>query len=85
MTEGQTGRDAIYAMGYTEDELHRLTDQGQLFAASTRALLAEAGIGPGMRVLDVGCGPGDVSLLAAAWERACLESACKRAGSPGSA
>ena len=65
MTQGQTGRDAIYALGYTEDELHRLADQGQLYASSTRALLLEAGIGPGMRVLDVGCGPGDVSLLVA--------------------
>jgi SAM-dependent methyltransferase len=65
MTQGQTGRDAIYTMGYTEDESRRLTDQGQVFASSTRALLQEAGIGPGMRVLDVGCGPGDVSLLVA--------------------
>lgn len=30
-------------------------------AAFTRSLLAEAGIGPGMRVLDAGCGAGDVS------------------------
>jgi ubiquinone/menaquinone biosynthesis C-methylase UbiE len=65
MTQGQTGRDAIYALGYTEDELRRLTDQGQLYASSTRALLLDAGIGPGMSVLDVRCGPGDVSLLAA--------------------
>jgi hypothetical protein len=56
MTQGQTGRDAIYTMGYTEDESRRLTDQGQLFASSTRALLLEAGIGPGMRVLDVAAG-----------------------------
>ena len=65
MTQGQTGRDAIYALGYTEEELQRLTDQEQLYASSTRALLLDAGIGPGMRVLDVGCGPGDVSLLVA--------------------
>ena len=51
--------------GYSEDELHRLTDQGRLYAAATRALLLEASVGPGMRVLDVGCGPGDVSLLVA--------------------
>lgn len=34
--------------------------------ASTARMLEEAGIGPGMRVLDVGCGPGDVSLRLAA-------------------
>ena len=28
-------------------------------------ILAEAGIRPGMRVLDLGCGAGDVALLAA--------------------
>ena len=31
----------------------------------TRRLLTEAGLRPGMRVLDLGCGGGDVSLLAA--------------------
>lgn len=31
---------------------------------STRRLLVDAGIGAGMRVLDVGCGTGDVALLA---------------------
>ncbi len=34
-------------------------------AEMTERLLLDAGIGPGMRVLDVGCGRGDVSLLAA--------------------
>ncbi|MFG1934251.1 methyltransferase domain-containing protein [Mycobacterium sp. NPDC048908] len=31
----------------------------------TARLLATAGIEPGMRVLDIGCGPGDVSMLIA--------------------
>jgi cyclopropane fatty-acyl-phospholipid synthase-like methyltransferase len=57
--------DPIYVMGFTESEVQRLTDQGRLAAPYTRALLLEAGVGPGMRVLDVGCGAGDVSLLAA--------------------
>ena len=33
--------------------------------ATTERLLAQAGIGPGMRVLDVGTGRGDVALIAA--------------------
>jgi SAM-dependent methyltransferase len=37
--------------------------QAKLFAPFTRQLFEEAGIGPGMRVLDVGSGAGDVSFL----------------------
>jgi ubiquinone/menaquinone biosynthesis C-methylase UbiE len=33
--------------------------------AMTERLLVDAGVGPGMRVLDAGCGRGDVSFLAA--------------------
>ena len=32
----------------------------------TRRLLVDAGLGPGMRVVDIGCGSGDVALLAGA-------------------
>ena len=39
--------------------------QSRLSGDSTADLLRKAGVEPGMRVLDLGCGPGDVTLLAA--------------------
>jgi SAM-dependent methyltransferase len=52
-----------YALGYTEGEFKRLELQGALICDLTEDVLRCAGIGPGMRVLDIGCGVGDVSLL----------------------
>jgi ubiquinone/menaquinone biosynthesis C-methylase UbiE len=54
-----------YALGHSEHELARLSRQSQIFSPFTRQLFDQAGIGPGMHVLDVGSGAGDVSLLAA--------------------
>jgi len=54
-----------YALGHSSRELDRLSVQAALLEPFTRHLFHEAGILPGMRVLDVGCGSGDVSLLAA--------------------
>lgn len=46
-----------------EDE--RLAAQAALFEPLTRRLFQEAGLAPGMRVLDLGSGAGDVARLAA--------------------
>jgi ubiquinone/menaquinone biosynthesis C-methylase UbiE len=66
-TEAKSGRggDAIYALGHSEEERRRLSEQDAFVGDLTGRLLLHAGVGPGMRVLDVGCGVGDVSLRAA--------------------
>jgi len=53
-----------YALGHSVHELARLNRQGQIFAPFTRQLFEQAGISLGMRILDVGSGAGDSSLLA---------------------
>jgi ubiquinone/menaquinone biosynthesis C-methylase UbiE len=65
-TETTVGRggDPAYLLGSSEDE-RRLIEQDAFLGGMTKRLFLEAGIGPGMRVLDVGSGVGDVSLLAA--------------------
>ncbi len=57
--------EATYRLPRTDREWNRLAFQGELFAPFTRRVVQAAGIGAGMRVLDVGSGVGDVSLLAA--------------------
>jgi SAM-dependent methyltransferase len=54
-----------YLFGHSAGETDRLLRQAKLFGPYTRRLLEDAGIAPGMRVLDVGSGAGDVSLLLA--------------------
>lgn len=54
-----------YQIGSDAAELERLRRQGQLLAPATRMLLGAAGIRPGLRVLDLGSGAGDVAFLAA--------------------
>jgi cyclopropane fatty-acyl-phospholipid synthase-like methyltransferase len=58
-----TGSD--YEFGSGDDELARLELQGSALALATRVILDAAGIRPGMRVLDLGCGAGDVTFAAA--------------------
>lgn len=54
-----------YALGHSAEELERLGRQAQVFEPFTRQLFQLAGITKGMRILDVGCGSGDVAFLAA--------------------
>ncbi|GBD32122.1 Aklanonic acid methyltransferase DnrC [bacterium HR33] len=56
---------ADYVLGHSQPELERLVHQGRFFGELTEIMLLKAGLAPGMRVLDVGCGAGDVSFLAA--------------------
>jgi SAM-dependent methyltransferase len=57
--------DSSYILGHSDRELERLNEQARLIDPITRRFLGSAGIVPGMRVLDVGSGAGDVAFLAA--------------------
>jgi len=56
---------SAYVLGHSDRELERLRIQAKLIDPITRQFLVEAGIAPGMRILDVGSGAGDVAFLAA--------------------
>jgi SAM-dependent methyltransferase len=54
-----------YALGRSDAETRRLILQQQLYGPFTRQFLTAAGITAGMKVLDVGSGAGDVTLVLA--------------------
>jgi SAM-dependent methyltransferase len=54
-----------YVLGHSQFELERLARQERLVGKATREYFTNAGIGPGMRVLDVGSGSGLVAFHAA--------------------
>jgi SAM-dependent methyltransferase len=54
-----------YVLGRSGSESQRLIKQSDFLRPFTERVFRSAGIGPGMRVLDLGCGAGDVSFLAA--------------------
>ena len=60
-----TAARSEYVLGYGASEEDRLIRQATLIAPLTERLFREAGIGRGQRVLDVGSGVGDVSIIAA--------------------
>jgi ubiquinone/menaquinone biosynthesis C-methylase UbiE len=57
--------EPTYWLERTDTETRRLIRQAGYYNAFTRRTLAEAGVAPGMRILDVGSSAGDVALLAA--------------------
>jgi ubiquinone/menaquinone biosynthesis C-methylase UbiE len=84
--------DPTYALGRTDDEHARLTEQANFLRPLTERFFRKAGITTGMKVLDVGSGVGDVAFLLAElvgrdgkivgvdMDDAALEKARKRAG-----
>lgn len=54
-----------YLLGRSDRETRRLMLQHQIYGPLTRRLFEAAGIGAGMKVLDLGSGAGDVALLLA--------------------
>jgi ubiquinone/menaquinone biosynthesis C-methylase UbiE len=58
-------KETQYILGHSEEELRRLESQSLFFNDLTEQVFKRARIGPGMQVLDVGCGAGDVSFLVA--------------------
>jgi ubiquinone/menaquinone biosynthesis C-methylase UbiE len=54
-----------YVLGHSPRELDRLDLQGEFYRDITERTLIQAGLRPGMHVLDMGCGTGDVSILCA--------------------
>jgi 2-polyprenyl-3-methyl-5-hydroxy-6-metoxy-1,4-benzoquinol methylase len=61
----RTINSSTYLLGHADAEVRRLLLQARLYDDYTEQALRLAGLRPGMRVLDVGCGPGDVSFVAA--------------------
>lgn len=54
-----------YVLGHEALEIERLQLQASVIGSITRRLIEQSGIRPGMQVLDIGCGVGDVSMLLA--------------------
>jgi ubiquinone/menaquinone biosynthesis C-methylase UbiE len=54
-----------YVLGHNPLEIERLQLQAAVIGSVTRRLIEQSGIRPGMCVLDIGCGLGDVSMLLA--------------------
>jgi trans-aconitate methyltransferase len=58
-------KQSDYVLGHNAREQLRLIRQARVLAPTTERFLRDAGIVSGMRVLDIGCGMGDVTMLIA--------------------
>src|SRR3954466_3041833 len=54
-----------YVMGHDDRERRRLSLQASIINPLSDQLLRRAGLSAGMRVLDIGCGVGELSMVAA--------------------
>jgi ubiquinone/menaquinone biosynthesis C-methylase UbiE len=61
----ETVKKLAYVFGHSQREIQRLISQAAIVRRVTESLLWNVKVGPGMQVLDLGCGAGDVSMLAA--------------------
>ncbi len=62
---GEEVKGSDYVLGHSQREIRRLRTQAAILRPITERLLRNVKIGPGVRVFDLGCGAGDVSMLAA--------------------
>ena len=62
---GTERRPGTYALGHAPPEIERLRAQSRVWEAATGRLLDQAGLAPGARCLDAGCGPGETMRLMA--------------------
>src|SRR3954452_25167736 len=56
---------STYVMGHDDRERRRLSLQASILNPLSDQLLRRAGVSSGLRVLDVGCGVGELSMVAA--------------------
>jgi len=56
---------SAYLMGHTDRERRRLAFQATILKPLTESFFVRAGLASGMKVLDLGCGVGDVAMIAA--------------------
>src|SRR5215472_15928286 len=65
MMSESNGSPQIYVFGRSVGEAQAIQQLAQILAPVTRQFLEQAGLCAGMKVLEVGSGAGDVTLLAA--------------------